>query len=151
DVLYKELKRWEPYVEVLRQRIELDLGENELIDLKFRIADTLEKHLADPAGALENYREILFIDSHHVGARLALEAMMQGGDQQAEAAAILEKIYEERADWQKLIAALEILGRAEGDTVRRVELQRKVARVSAEKLSDHASAFTALSAALKDD
>ena len=36
---------WEPYVDVLRQRIELDVGEAELIDLKFRLGQTLEKHL----------------------------------------------------------------------------------------------------------
>ena len=31
-----------------------------------------------PAGALENYREILFVDPRHEGARAALEAMLEG-------------------------------------------------------------------------
>jgi tetratricopeptide (TPR) repeat protein len=52
-------------------------GEAELIDLKFRLGQTLEKHLADAAGALENYREILFLDAQHEGARVALEAMLE--------------------------------------------------------------------------
>ena len=78
DVLYGRLGRWEPYVDVLRRRIELDVGEKELVDLKFRLGQTLEKHLGDAAGALENYREILFVDPTHEGARAALEAMLEG-------------------------------------------------------------------------
>src|SRR5678816_1989315 len=52
DVLYGRLERWEPYVDVLRRRIELDNDERSLIDLKFRLGSTLEKHLNDAHGAL---------------------------------------------------------------------------------------------------
>src|SRR5262249_30029627 len=97
DVLYSGLGRWEPFVDTLRRRIELDVGEPELIELKFRLGKTLETHLADPAGALENYREILFLNTQHEGARLALEALLTHEELRAEAAAILENIYEERA------------------------------------------------------
>ena len=133
DVLYGRLGRWEPYVDVLRRRIELDVGEKELVDLKFRLGATLEKHLGDAAGALENYREILFVDAAHEGARAALEAMLEG-DLRSDAAQILESIYEERGDWAKLIHALEILSGAEGDLEKRVALKRKAARISAERL-----------------
>src|SRR5262249_30814631 len=130
DVLYGHLERWEPYVDVLRRRIELDVNEGELIDLKFRLGQTLERHMGDPGGALENYREILFLDAQHAGAREALEALLQNPDLRAEAAAILENIYEDRGDWQKLLVALDILAQAEGDSDKRVQLLRKVARVS---------------------
>ena len=120
DVLYGQLERWEPYVDTLRRRIELDVNEGELIDLKFRLGQTLEKHLGDAAGALENYREILFLDAQHDGAREALEALLQNADLRAEAAAILENIYEERGDWPKLLVALDILAEAEGDSDKRV-------------------------------
>ena len=151
DVLYRQLERWEPYVDVLRRRIELDVGEKELIDLKFRLAGTLEQHLADAPGALENYREILFLDTQHEGARTALEAFLTKEGQASEAASILETIYEERGDWKKLIGALEILANGEGDITRKVQLERKIARISADNLSDFDRAFTALAAALKDE
>jgi tetratricopeptide (TPR) repeat protein len=150
DVLYGRLGRWEPYVDVLRRRIELDVGEKDLIDLKYRLGETLEKHLEDVAGALENYREILFLDPTHERARVALEAMLTG-ELRAEAAAILESIYEERGDWAKLIAALEILSVNEGDVEKRVALKRKAARISAERVSDFKHAFAALASALRDD
>ena len=102
DVLYAELGRWEPFVDTLRRRIELDVSEAELIELKFRLGQTLEMHLSDPAGALENYREILFLSSQHEGARLGpREAAPERRSARGEAAAILENIYEERADYPK--------------------------------------------------
>jgi tetratricopeptide (TPR) repeat protein len=152
DVLYGRLGRWVPYVDVLRRRIELDQGERDLIDLKFRLGQTLEQHIDEAAGALENYREILFIDAQHEGARNALESMLtSGGALRAEAAAILESIYEERGDWPKLIQALEILSGSEGDVEKRVALKRKVARISAERVNDFAHSFAALASALRDD
>ncbi len=151
DVLYGKLERWEPYVDVLRRRIELDNDEKALIDLKFRLGSTLEKHLNDAAGALENYREILFLDAQHEGAKAALEAMLTHAELKADAASILESIYEERGDWNKLIAALDILATSEEDVQKRVTLRRKIARISSEALTDYARAFDALAAALKED
>jgi tetratricopeptide (TPR) repeat protein len=151
DVLYAQLGRWEPFVDTLRRRIELDASEGELIELKFRLGQTLEQHLADPAGALENYREILFLNTQHEGARLALEAQLANAELRGEAAAILENIYEERADYSKLIGALEILSESEGDVQKRVQLKRKIARISAEATGDFSGAFAALAAALKED
>jgi tetratricopeptide (TPR) repeat protein len=150
DVLYGRLGRWEPYVEVLRRRIELDVAEAELVDFKFRLGHTLESHLADAAGALQNYREILFVDPQHEGARTALESMLEG-ELRAEAASTLEAIYEERSDWPKLIRSLEILSVNEEDVEKRVGLKRKAARISAERVGDAKHAFEVLASALKDD
>ncbi len=150
DLLYRRLGRWEPYADVLRRRIDLDVPEAELIDLKFRLGGTLEQHLGDVPGALHNYREILFVEPTHEGARGALEAMLEG-DLRSDAASILESIYEERGDWPKLIHALEILSDAEHDLERRVGLKRKAARISAERVNDPAHAFAVLASALRDD
>ncbi len=151
DKLYQEQQEWEPYVDVLRKRIELDVGEQLLIDLKLRLGGALENHLGDPAGALENYREILLLEPGNDAARKALEAMLTREDLRAEAAGILEEIYEGRGDWEKLIQALEILASAENDVAGRVGLLRKVARTAAENLADLGRAFDAQARALKDD
>ncbi|WP_437768228.1 tetratricopeptide repeat protein [Sorangium sp. So ce281] len=151
DKLYREQQDWESYVDVLRKRIDSPLDEQALIDLKFRLGSTLEKHLNDAAGALENYKEILILDPGNDEARLALEALLSNESLRAEAAAILQEIYEGRGDWERLIQALEILAAAEGDTATRVALLRKVARTAAESLSDLGRAFDAQSRALKDD
>ncbi|MDP9033167.1 MAG: tetratricopeptide repeat protein [Myxococcota bacterium] len=150
DVLYGKLGRWQPYVDVLRRRIELDVAEAELIDLKYRLGQVLERHVGDAAGALENYREILFVDPQSDGAKQALEGML-GGPLRAETAAILEPIYEERGDWEKLSAVLEILSAGESDVEKRVALKRKAALISAERGNDFPHAFKVLASALRDD
>ncbi|MCL2776956.1 MAG: hypothetical protein FWD73_03055 [Polyangiaceae bacterium] len=150
DLLYEKLERWEPYVDTLRRRIELDATEQELIDLKFRLGRTLEQHIGDVAGALDNYREILFLDAQHEGAREALEALLANDQLRGQAAAILEDIYEDRGDWSKLLTALDILSENEVDPDKRVALFRKIARVSSDMLTDHARAFKALASALRE-
>ena len=150
DKLYREQGEWENYVDVLRKRIEIDAGEGAIVDLKYRLGSTLEKHLNDPAGALENYREILVLDPANEPARIALEALLENPELRAEAAAILQEIYEGRGDWDKLIHALEILAAAEQDTAGRVALLRKVAKTAAD-MNDLGRAFDAEARALKDD
>ena len=46
DALYQKTKEWEPYAEILRRRIELDVSEADLIDLKYRLAQAEEHHLS---------------------------------------------------------------------------------------------------------
>jgi tetratricopeptide (TPR) repeat protein len=151
DALYNRLEQWEPLADVLRRRIDLETDEPALIDLKYRLGQTLERHLGDPAGALQNYREILFLDQGHEGARLALESLVRHESLAPEAAGILEPIYELRGDWPKLIEALDVLARHEADTGRRVALWRKVARTAAVELNDVQAAFEASARALRDD
>ncbi len=151
DRLYRDQSDWEPYVEVLRARIELDNPEPELIDLKYRLGSTLEKHLGDPAGALENYREILFLDAGNDPARLSLEHLLENPELRAETASILQEIYESQGDWPKLVGALEILAESEADSARRVALLRKVGRVASENLEDLPKAIDAVARALRED
>jgi tetratricopeptide (TPR) repeat protein len=87
----------------------------------------------------------------HDGARSALEAFLGNPALRAEAASTLEAIYEERADYSKLIGVLSILGEIETDPAKRVQLRRKAARISAESIGDFAGAFEALAGALRDD
>jgi len=151
DALYQKTKSWEPYAEVLRRRIELEGEEATLIDLKFRLAETQLEHLGDELGALENYREILFINADHEGARLALEGLLKSKTLSGEAAAILEAIYEQRGDWEKLIGALEILAVSDAQVERRVLLLRKIAATAANQLGSLDRALNAQARALKED
>jgi tetratricopeptide (TPR) repeat protein len=151
DGLYKDLEDWENYAEVLRARLELDNTEEQIVDLKYRLGSALEKHLGDPAGALANYREILFVDPANEPARAALETLLEHPELRAETASILQEIYESRGDWAKLIGSLEILAAAEEDQGRRVGLLRKVARVAAQNLQDLPAAIEAQARALRAD
>jgi tetratricopeptide (TPR) repeat protein len=151
DKLYFQTEQWEPYAEVLRNRVDLDVDEASLIDLKFRLAQAQNAYLDDAVGALENYREILFINQDHEGARLALEGMLEREGLAPEAAGILEAIYEAREDWEPLIGALEILAASADDVERRVTLLRKIASTLANQIGSVDRALEAQARALRED
>jgi len=153
DELYRGLEDWQAYADILRKRLELPNEDGIIVDLKYRLGQVLEKHLDEERGALDNYREILGLDSSHDGARVALEAMLERGDLEikTEVAGILEGIYEAREDWQRLIDVVEILAKAETDTGRKVELLRKSARTAIGMLGDVPRAFDAQARALAVD
>ncbi|MEN9579287.1 MAG: hypothetical protein RJA70_2296, partial [Pseudomonadota bacterium] len=150
DDLYSRTKQWAPYAEVLQRRIELEGSEHLVLELKYRLAQVEEKHLKHAEVALENYREILALSHDHAGARAALEAMLDGA-LCAEAAAILENIYEISGEWEKLLDALEILVKSAVDVDDRVALLRKIAINAATQLGDPVRAFNAQARAVKAD
>ncbi|MDX2051129.1 MAG: tetratricopeptide repeat protein [Polyangiaceae bacterium] len=151
DRLYQLTEQWDAYADVLRRRIELDSSAEELVDLKFRLAKTLGSHLRDDAGALENYREILFLNPDHEGSRLALEGLLKHKTLRAEAASILENIYEAQESWENLIGALEILAETTDEVPRRVQLLRKISATAAGQLGNVERALKAQARALKED
>ena len=151
DALYRAQEDYPSYVEVLRRLIELDVTEEELIDLKFRLGSTLEQHLGDALGALRNYREILLLEQAHDGARMALEKMLANEDLAAEAAQILDPIYDGREDWEKLIGVLEVLASCQDDVYARVDILRRIARTASGQVNDLVRAFDAQARALKED
>ncbi len=152
DDLYRGLGDWASYADVLRKRLESETDDKQVVDLKYRLAQTLDKHLGDPRGALDNYREILQLDAGHEGGRVALEHMLDGGGElTTEVAGILESIYEAQSNWERLIGVLEILAKTEADQARRVELLRKSARTAMGMLGDPARAFDAQARALAVD
>ena len=151
DALYRAQNEYEAYADILRRRLELDVPEAVVVDLKLRLGQTLERNLGDPPGALECYREVLALDQSNDGAREALEGLLQHEGLRADAAAILEGVYEVRGDWQKLVDALAILAEAEDSVAARVERRRKIARIALGSLENVELAFAALADALKDD
>lgn len=151
DRLYRQTESWVEYASVLERRIELDTSEADLVDLKYRLAQTQLTELGDAAKALENFREILFLDANHDGARLALEGLLADETLRGEAARILETIYEQREDWQKLVEALEILAEATDDPDQKVALLRKMASTASNQLGSSEAAIDAQARAVKAD
>lgn len=151
DRLFLRTESWEQYAEILSRRIELDVDEPTLVDLKFRLAGVQLSQASGEAEALSNYREILYINPEHEGTRGALEGLLARASVRAEAAGILEGIYESREEWDKLISTLEILATATDDVARRVELLRKMALTAAMRLGQLPRAIAAQSKALIED
>lgn len=151
DELYAATEAWESQCETLLARVERAESDEQLVQLKFRLAEVQEKKLEDPALALENYREVLLLDMEHAGARLALESLLENEDLKGDAAAILETVFEQREDWEKLVAVLEVRATVSVDSSEKVELLRKLATISATRLGSSGNAISAQSRALRAD
>src|SRR5690606_34934424 len=136
---------------IIVERIARAPTDEELVGLKFRLAEVQSKRLKDASSALGNYREVLQLDLNHAGARQALEAFLEDEDLRGEAAQILEAVFETREDWAPLARVLEVRAAVADDVGEKVEFLRKLARVSSEHLGQAADAFDAQARALHAD
>ena len=123
-------RTWEPYADVLRRRIELDVDEATLIDLKFRLAQTRsDAPRRRPAARSRTTARSCSSIGDHEGARLALEGMLENKELRGEAAAILESIYEARERLGEADRGARDPGRdGDDEAERKVALLRKIAR-----------------------
>ncbi len=151
DRLYQETQDWTRYAEVLERRLELDATEEEIIDLKYRLAEAQRLHLGEAERALETYREVLTLAPSHEGARSALEGWLESAELRGPAARVLDAIYLVLGDWNRLIAVSEILAQEAEDNERRVELYARIAEIAEQRLDDAPRAFEAQSKALMID
>jgi tetratricopeptide (TPR) repeat protein len=122
-------------------------------ELKYRLGQIREQHLADVPGAIECYREILDLAAAHVGAREALERRLDDAQYQVEAANILQPIYEQLAEWLKLIGVHEIqLKRTdEAETLTRVTLLMRIGELWAGQVGNGEKALDAYSRCFRVD
>ncbi len=151
DRLYEQQERWNDFAATIERRIDLGPSSHEeLAALKFRLARTLELHLADKLRAVELYREVLTIFPEHDGGRAALENLLDDAEVGAQAAEMLEPIYEVRGEWESSIRALTVLHARSDDPMRRLDLLTKVGEVYGERIGDSAKSFDAFCEALRD-
>jgi tetratricopeptide (TPR) repeat protein len=148
DRLYRESGDWQRYAEIIERRLELDVDEPEVLDLKFRLAEVQREHLGQTDNALGTYREVLTLSPTHEGARTALEGWLGDSELRGPAAQVLEAIYLVLGDWDRLIQVSEILAQTADESDRQVELYAKIAEIAEQRLDDSTRAFEAQSKAL---
>jgi tetratricopeptide (TPR) repeat protein len=147
--LYARTEQWQELAALLAQRIDTEFNDDQLADLKTKLAAITDKHLRDGRQAVEIYREVLTLAPGHDGARAALEAMLQEGRHAVEAARVLEPVYETRGDWSALVTALNVQ-LAEIDDVReRLDLLNRIAQIYTVQLGDGRQAFESYLRALQ--
>jgi tetratricopeptide (TPR) repeat protein len=141
DRLYSRAQRWDELAEVVRREIGIAPNDQAVVDLTFRLAQIYELALLDLPKAVEAYREILQAEPTHAETRSALERMFMGGTMQLEIAEVLEPLYRQGQEWEKLHQIYEVqLGRIE-DLGERQSLLRRLAEIAEQKLVDQVAAF----------
>ncbi|HWO11287.1 MAG TPA: tetratricopeptide repeat protein, partial [Polyangiaceae bacterium] len=151
DRLYRQTGDYQRYAEIIERRLELDVGEQEVLDLKFRLAEAQRQHLGQTENALATYREVLTLSPTHDGARTALEGWLDNPELRGAAAQVLDAIYLVLGDWNRLIQVSEILAESADEPARQVELYGKIAEIAEQRLGDSSRAFDARAKALLVD
>jgi tetratricopeptide (TPR) repeat protein len=151
DRLYSRTQRWDELAEVVRREIQIARSDSDIVALTFRLAQIYELALVDLGKAVEAYREILTADPTHAETRAALERMFMGGTMQLEIAEVLEPLYRQGQEWEKLHQIYEVqLSRIE-ERAERQSLLRRLAEIAEQKLVDQVAAFQWWAQAVKED
>lgn len=149
DELYAETKAWDQHCLTLLKRVELAESDDDMVELKFRLAQVQHTQMDQADLALENYKEVLLLKMDHPGARAALEGLLTHKQLRGDAAAILETVFEQRQDWQKLVQVLEVRADETADSDEKVEFLRKLAMISSSRLGSADDAIGAQARALR--
>ena len=148
--------RWDEVAQVLSREAEAaerrpDMAA-EAAEIRYRMGRVRQQRLGDAAGALAAYRMVLARVPRHPATLAALEELARGsGAPAAEAARILEPIYEHEGEHHRLVEALEARLPGLPDPAARAGLLRRVAGVYAGPLRSAEMAFLTAGRALRED
>jgi tetratricopeptide (TPR) repeat protein len=151
DRLYGQAGRWYDLLQILEREVELSESTGETVALKHRIGQLWEKELKDLTRAIEAYREALTLDPTHEPTVAALAGLLHVEGEPVLAAQVLEPIYADAGEFEKLIDVYEVMTAHADDAQRRVELLHKIAQLHETKLEHYDAAFEAYGRALRAD
>ncbi|MBW2510239.1 MAG: tetratricopeptide repeat protein, partial [Deltaproteobacteria bacterium] len=151
EQLYEAEARWQELGQLLERRIEAGPDSHEeLASLKFRLARVSESHLADKAGAVDLYREVLSILPEHDGAKERLEQLLDDSEVASDASRVLEPVYEMSEDWSQYVNALRVQHRYSDEPRERLTLLTRVADTYFNHIGDAERGFVSLCEAFRE-
>jgi len=151
DELFSRQKMHAKLAENLEAQLSLAASEDAQLALMLRLAGLRERDMGQVDVAIEGYRQILERAPTNEQAILALERIGADTKYELAVADLLEPLYRQLGEWQKLVNAHEVQVRQSEDPSRRVELLHQIARAYEDAGGDLDSAFATLARALKED
>ncbi|MFH2009644.1 MAG: tetratricopeptide repeat protein [bacterium] len=151
DRLFVQDQRWADLVELLHRQLEYVELPGEIIPIKLRLGMLYEERMDDVAGAIDSYEEVLRSEGTNPDALAALERLLGNKDERFRVAQILEPIYQQLDDWQKLAVIYDAQLESIEDQVRRVEILREIASIHEHRSGDIRAAFEAMAKAWRED
>jgi tetratricopeptide (TPR) repeat protein len=146
--LYRAQSRWADLKEVLARQLDVAAAGADRVAAHCRMADLLERHLHEPAEAMEHWTAAAEEDRRCEPALAALQRTLTDAGASAElrlaAADVLEPIAAARSDWTGLVQIAEIRLAATDDPEERRALLERIYSLYEETLEDLPAAFRAL-------
>ncbi len=152
DRLLGQAGRWYDQLQNLEHQVEIAPNKGAIVGLKFRIGELWQDKLSDMARAIESFNEALDIDPSHEATLVALEGIMNRPEgEPMMAARVLEPIYEQSGQTDRLVRVLEVMVRHLEDPHMRVETLHRIAELHEHGLHQPGQAFEAYARALGED
>ncbi|MCB9555099.1 MAG: tetratricopeptide repeat protein [Deltaproteobacteria bacterium] len=151
DRLYQQAERWYDLLQILERRVEMEGNSLDGIELRFRIGRLWQTELGDLTRAVETYREVLGIDPGHQATIEALDGIVQGKEEPVLAAQVLEPVFEQALEWERLVALQEVMIANAEDPFRKAELLHRVAGLYETRVENPQRAFEAYGRVLREN
>ncbi len=151
DTLYARLEQWSELADNVGRQLALADDPAQTIALQLRLAELRETRMGAVDAAIEIHRHVLEADPGNPVALGALERLVQVAEHQVVIAEILEPIYREQNDFQKLIGVHEIQLLHAVSPDQRIGLLHAVAELHEVALDDMPGAFASFARALAED
>jgi tetratricopeptide (TPR) repeat protein len=151
DRLFEKQSMWTELADNVQRQLQLATSPDDQTALMLRLAQLRETHMGAADAAIEIHREVLGRDPSNADALAALERLLGSEQHQLAITEILEPIYRDGNEFQKLIGVLEIQTRHATAPERKVELLHRIAELYEIALDDAPNAFLAYARALGDD
>ncbi|MEO7111365.1 MAG: hypothetical protein ABI183_13085, partial [Polyangiaceae bacterium] len=107
DRLFTQTERWADLAAILARESEIGQTPDEILEFKYRLGQVQEGKLSNLDAAIAAYRDVLNAAPEHEATLAALETIFARGDKQVEVAEILEPLYRQMSEWQKLAGVYE--------------------------------------------
>ena len=136
--------RWPELAQVLRRQADAAGDDLQTAEYLYRLGDLEETTLGDPAAAIAAYREVLQLAAEHVGARAALERMLEAAPSHKLAIVeILEPLFEHDGDAGRLARVLEARLDVTDDAIDQASILARIAELAEHRLGDKRRALDA--------
>jgi tetratricopeptide (TPR) repeat protein len=144
--------KWADLAVVLQQEADAAPDDARAAELYFRLGDLRETALADLAGAVAAYREVLVRAPLHPAGRAALERLLTSAEaQRADIIDTLEPLYEAESEWGRLADLLAAKLSVTRDHAERGAIYQRVAELAESRLGDNVRALDAVGGWLAED
>lgn len=152
SALYTKQERFEDLTQLIQRRI--DEGESGRVALRVELARVLADNVGDLDRGLDELGEALSEDGQNAGAIELLERLSRGDVEAAKKgriAALLEPVYMVRADYDRVLHALELRLAGSEDPTERRELITRLAQIHEEQREDYRAALEVNALLLAED
>ena len=150
DRLFVQTERWGDLAKILEREAEIAQNAEEIIELRYRLGQVMQLRLNDLDGATLAYKDVLAASPEHKPTLDALEALFASGVKQLEIAEILEPLYRQAGEFEKLTGVYEAqLGHIETPEDRQAAYYR-IAELSEDKLMDPVATLATYIRVLKE-